>query len=104
MPENISADDAKAILEKYAEIYDDTDDKDTWFSKIKEMCEPLGFTPNVKEFKKNPDAFKGHVGDISTVIRVAVTSRTNTPDLYMIMKLLGKEKVAQRLNKTTQNI
>ena len=104
MPENISADDAKAILAKYAEIYDDTDDKDTWFSKIKEMCEPLGFTPNVKEFKKNPDAFKGHVGDISTVIRVAVTSRTNTPDLYMIMKLLGKEKVAQRLNKTTQNI
>lgn len=104
MPANIAADDAKAILAKYAEIYDDCDDKDTWFAKIKEICEPLGFTPNVKEFKKNPDAFKGHVGDISTVIRIAVTSRTNTPDLYMIMKLLGKEKVTERLNKTIENI
>ncbi|MBO5935169.1 MAG: glutamate--tRNA ligase [Clostridia bacterium] len=104
MPANIATDDAKAILAKYAEIYDDCDDKDTWFAKIKEICEPLGFTPNVKEFKKNPDAFKGHVGDISTVIRIAVTSRTNTPDLYMIMKLLGKEKVTERLNKTIENI
>ena len=104
MPGNISAEDAKAILAKYTEIYNDGDDKDTWFAKIKEMCEPLGFTPNVKEFKKNPEAFKGHVGDISTVIRIAVTSRTNTPDLYMIMKLLGKEKVAERLNKTIENI
>ena len=104
MPANISSDDAKAILARYAEIYDDADDKDTWFAKIKDMCEPLGFTPNVKEFKKNPEGFKGHVGDISTVIRIAVTSRTNTPDLYMIMKLLGKEKVAERLNKTIENI
>ncbi len=104
MPENIASEDAKAILAKYIEVYDDADDKDTWFSKIKEMCEPLGFTPNVKEFKKNPADFKGHVGDISTVIRIAVTSRTNTPDLYMIMKLLGKEKVAERLNKTIENI
>ena len=104
MPENIASEDAKAILAKYIEVYDDADDKDTWFAKIKEMCEPLGFTPNVKEFKKNPADFKGHVGDISTVIRIAVTSRTNTPDLYMIMKLLGKEKVAERLNKTIENI
>lgn len=104
IPANISAEDAKAILSKYAEIYDENDDKDTWFAKIKEMCEPLGFTPNVKEFKKNPDAFKGHVGDISTIIRIAVTSRTNTPDLYMIMKLLGKNKVTERINKTIENI
>ena len=104
LPANISADDAKAILSRYAEIYDENDDKDTWFAKIKDMCEPLGFTPNVKEFKKNPDAFKGHVGDISTVIRIAITSRTNTPDLYMIMKLLGKNKVVERINRTIGNI
>ena len=104
LPANISADDAKAILSRYAEIYGENDDKDTWFAKIKEMCEPLGFTPNVKEFKKNPEAFKGHVGDISTVIRIAVTSRTNTPDLYMIMKLLGKNKVVERINRTIGNI
>ena len=104
MPDHITAEDAKAILQTYTEVYDENDDKDAWFAKIKEMCEPLGFTPNVKEYKKNPDAWKGHVGDVSTVLRIAVTSRTNTPDLYMILKLLGKEKVMERLNKTIANI
>ncbi len=98
LPENIRKEDAKAILQKYAEIYDESDDKDVWFSKIKDMCEPLGFTPNVKEFKKNPEAFKGHVGDVSTVIRLAVTGRKNTPDLCSIMKLLGKDTVNSRIN------
>ncbi len=98
LPENIQKEDAKAILEKYIEIYDDADDKDMWFGKIKDLCEPLGFTPNVKEYKKNPDAFKGHVGDVSTVIRLAVTGRKNTPDLCSIMKLLGKDNVKSRIN------
>ncbi len=104
MPANISAEDAKAILAKYPEIYSADDDKDTWFAKIKEMCEPLGFTSNVKEYKKNPEAYKGHVGDISTVLRIAVTSRTNTPDLYMIMKLLGEDRLKARINKTIENL
>ena len=97
LPENISADEAAKILEAYLSVYDAEDDKDTWFQKIKEMCEPLGYTPNVKEYKKNPDAYKGHVGDISSVIRIAVTSRRNTPDLHAIMSILGKEKVTQRI-------
>ena len=98
LPENISKEDAVAILEKYIEVFDASDDKDTWFAKIKELCEPLGYTPNVKEYKKNPDAFKGHVGDVSTVIRIAITSRRNTPDLHSIIALLGGEKVKARLN------
>ena len=98
MPENISHEDAKAILETYKNTYNASDDKDTWFSRIKDMCEGLGFTPNVKEYKKNPDAFKGHVGDVSTVIRIAMTSRRNTPDLYSIMQLLGEEKVMSRID------
>ncbi len=96
-PENISADDTKAILEAYLKVFDAADDKDTWFGKIKELCEPLGFTPNVKEYKKNPEAFKGHVGDVSTVIRLAVTGRKNTPDLHAIMTLLGQDTVTERL-------
>ena len=96
--EKLSADDIKAILGKYLEIYDPADDKDAWFAKIKDMCEPLGFTPNVKEYKKNPEAYKGHVGDVSGVIRMAVTSRSNTPDLCAIMKLLGKTEVTARIN------
>ena len=96
-PENISADDTKAILEAYLKVFNAADDKDTWFGKIKELCEPLGFTPNVKEYKKNPEAFKGHVGDVSTVIRLAVTGRKNTPDLHAIMTLLGQDTVTERL-------
>ncbi len=97
LPENITKEDAKAILQKYTEVYDDADDKDIWFSKIKDLCEPLGFTPNVKEYKKNPELYKGHVGDVSTVIRLAVTGRKNTPDLCSIMKLLGKNTVNTRI-------
>ena len=104
LPENINKEDAKAILLKYIEIYDENDDKDLWFGKIKDMCEPLGFTPNVKEYKKNPEAFKGHVGDVSTVIRLAVTGRKNTPDLCSIMKLLGKDTVSARINGIVESL
>ena len=104
LPENISKEDAKAILESYIGVFDDKDDKDTWFAKIKDLCEPLGFTPNVKEYKKTPELFKGHVGDVSTVIRLAVTSRRNTPDLCSIMNLLGKDKVSERINSVINSL
>ena len=97
LPENISPADAAEILKTYVCAYNPSDDKDTWFQRIKDLCEPLGYTPNVKEYKKNPDAFRGHVGDVSTVIRVAVTSRRNTPDLHAIFCVLGEDKVRARL-------
>ncbi len=104
LPENIKAEDAKAILESYLNIYSSADNKDEWFGKIKDMCEGLGFTPNVKEFKKNPGDYKGHVGDVSTVIRLAVTSRRNTPDLCSIMALLGEQEVKNRINKVIETL
>lgn len=103
LPEQIKKEDAAAILNAYAKVYSAEDDKDLWFQKIKELCEPLGFTPNVKEYKQNPEAFKGHVGDVSTVIRIAVTGRTNTPDLWSIMKILGTEEVMHRLADAKQS-
>ena len=99
LPEHIGKEDAIAILKAYSAVYSPEDQKDEWFSKIKDLCEPLGFTPNVKEFKQNPDAFKGHVGDVSTVIRIAITSRTNTPDLCAIMGILGKDEVLSRIER-----
>ena len=102
LPENITPDMAKEILELYVEEYDASRDKDSWFAHIKEMCEKLGYTPNVKEYKKNPDAYKGHVGDVSTVIRLAVTGRKNTPDLYAIMQILGEDEVKTRLQNATK--
>ena len=103
LPENISKADAAAIAEKYLAEFDLSDDKDQWFARIKDMCEPLGFTPNVKEFKKNPEAFKGHVGDVSTVIRIALTSRRNTPDLFSIMQLLGEDEIKARLTEAIES-
>lgn len=98
LPENITKEMAAEILETYLKEYSATDDKQQWFDRIKALCEPLGYTPNVKEYKKNPDAFKGHVGDVSTVIRIATTGRRNTPDLYAIMSLSGEAKVKERLS------
>jgi len=89
----------KAILAEYLSVYSDEDDKDTWFNKVKDVAEKLGYAREVKEYKKNPENFKGHVGDISTVIRVAVTGKKNTPDLYAILKILTKNRLEDRINK-----
>ena len=86
----------KAILAEYLNVYDANDDKDTWFNKMKDVSEKFGFAREVKEYKKNPENFKGHVGDVSTVVRVALTGRRNTPDLYEILKNLGKERIEKR--------
>ena len=87
------------FLEKY---YDDKNDKQTWFDNIKELAGELGYAKEVKEFKENPGKYKAHVGDVSTVLRVALTGRTNTPDMYEIMQILGKERIAKRFEKAIQ--
>ncbi|MBR3511859.1 MAG: glutamate--tRNA ligase [Clostridia bacterium] len=84
----------KTYFDKY---YDDSDDKETWFNKIKDLSKEFGYAREVKEYKANPDAYKGHVGDVSTVIRVTLTGRANTPDLYEIMKIIGKERLLKRI-------
>lgn len=98
LPEHIRRTDAVEILTKYKALYSENDGKDEWFAKIKELCTLCGYTPNVKEYKQNPGAFKGHVGDVSTVIRVAITSRINTPDLYYIMQILGVDEIMRRID------
>ena len=85
------------ILNLYIEKYfDENDDKQSWFDKIKELAGEMGYAKEVKEFKANPDMYEAHVGDVSTVLRVALTSRTNTPDMYEIMQILGKDRIAKR--------
>lgn len=89
----------KNILNEYFNnYYDSNDDKDTWFNKIKELCDKLGYASNMKDYKENPDNYKGNVADVSTVIRVAITSKSQTPDLYEILKLLDKERIMKRIN------
>ncbi len=83
----------KAYIEKY---YDAADDKDTWFHKIKDLTEELGYCADMKAYRENPDMYKGSIADVSTVIRVAATTSSMTPDLYEILKLLGKDRIISR--------
>ncbi len=97
--DNVSKEDIIAILTEYAKIYDENDEKQVWFDKIKSICDPLGFSADMKAYKKNPQDFKGSVADVSGVIRVAITGRRMSPDLYFVKKLLGSNEVVNRLNK-----
>lgn len=89
---------AVKVIEEYIKVVNLDDDKDTWFGRMKDICPLVGCTPNVKEYKAEPEKFEGHVGDVSTIIRVALTGRTNTPDLFAITALLGEDTVKARLN------
>ena len=97
-PEKLTSDDVSAIFEKFMESYDPADDSQGWFEKLKAIAGEIGLAPDTKTFKKNPGIYRGHVGDVSMVLRVAITGRENAPDLYTVMKLLGKEKVFARIN------
>jgi glutamyl-tRNA synthetase len=91
---------ANKISKLYSEKYFDiNDDKQTWFDKMKDLAEEVGFAREVKEWKADPEKWPGHVGDISSVIRAKLTGRLNTPDLYEIIKVLGKDEVLRRLIK-----
>jgi len=93
-------DEIKTILNTYiTKYYDQNDDKDTWFNKMKELASELGYASEVKMYKENPDNYKGHVGDISMVLRIALTTLKMTPDLYAIMQLLGKDRIKERFER-----
>lgn len=96
MPERAKAD-AKAILIEYQDVYDAQDEMTVWFDKVKALAERHGFAPETKLYKKNPEQYKGPVGDISMVLRVAICGRTNAPDLYSVMQLMPTEKIKARL-------
>lgn len=97
LPENIPAEEAVAILEDYLATYDHSDDNETWFGKIRTITEERGYAVRPKDYKKNPDAYKGHVGDVSTVVRLAITGRRNSPDIWAIQQVLGEEKTIARV-------
>ena len=91
-------DEIKKILTLYISKYDVNDDKETWFNKMKEVCDTLGYASDMKLYKENPNNYKGNIADVSNVLRVSLTTKSMTPDLYEIMKLLGKERIEKRFN------
>lgn len=96
--------DIAEILKDYVEHMDLSLDEETWFGSIKELAVRHGFADNVKVYKKNKDAYKGHVGDISEFLRIALTGKRNSPNLYYVIQILGEKKVISRINSVIQTL
>ena len=96
-PEKLTADDIRAIFDGFTASYDPADDSAAWFDKLKAIAVSLGLAPDTKTFTKSPEAYRGHVGDVSMVLRIAVTGRENAPDLYTVMQLLGRGRTLARI-------
>ena len=96
LPKNVSMEDAKAIIAAYKEAYNYDTDQETWFNELKELAITLGYTADRKAYKKTPEAFKGMVSDVAGAVRTAISHRTNTPDLYTIMHIIGEDAVRAR--------
>ena len=96
-PETANADDIKATLTEYLEIFDANDDQNTWFDKIKSIADKLGYASDMKAYKADPTAFRGSVADISMFLRVAVTGKLNSPDMFTVMQILGADRVKARI-------
>ncbi|MBR3261476.1 MAG: glutamate--tRNA ligase [Firmicutes bacterium] len=100
MPQEVvNAGDVSTIIKKYLETYDHSDDNETWFNKIRAITDELGYAVKPKDYKKHPEEYKGHVGHVSTVIRVALMGRQQSPDIWEIQQILGEERTRARLEK-----
>ena len=99
MPERVPAEDARVILTDFAAVFDEDDTPDSFFEKMKQIASQHGYATDTKAYKADPSAYKGAVGDVSMVVRVAVAGRQNAPDLQTVMSIMGREKVLERLKK-----
>lgn len=96
-PENFDKAEIRAILSEYLEVFDISDDQNTWFDRIKAVSEKYGYAPDMKEYKADPSAWKGSVADVSMFLRIAVTGKMNSPDMYTVMQILGAERTLSRI-------
>jgi glutamyl-tRNA synthetase len=96
-PENLDEQETKKLLKAYLETYDHNDDQSQWFEKIREIATQNGYAAKPKDYKKNPEMYKGHVGDVSTVIRIAIMGRSTSPDIWELQQIMGEEKVRNRI-------
>jgi len=98
----VSAADRREILSRYIKGYDPADDNSAWFEKVRGITAELGYAVKPKDYKKDPGSYKGHVGHVSSVIRIAVTGRANSPDLWTVQQIMGTEKVKARIEKAME--
>ena len=98
VPEQVNDEDAKEILSRYLDTYDHSDDQSAWFEKIRTITADLGYAVKPKDYKKHPEEYKGSVAHVSTVIRIAVMGRSQSPDVWSIQQILGEDKVRSRIS------
>lgn len=103
-PEKFPKEVIKSAIEKFVATYDEGDDQNVWFGKIKDIAASIGFAADMKEYKANPEAFGGNVADVSMFLRLAVTGKMNSPDMYSVMKILGGDKVKARIGDMTERL
>ena len=103
-PAEVTKEDAVTILSEYLKNYDYNDDNDAWFNKVRTLAQDLGFAAKPKDFKKNPELYKGHVGHVSGVIRIALTGRTNAPDLWEVQQIIGVEELSRRIKNAIEGL
>ena len=96
-PEDKDKEDIKAALQKFIDTYDENDDQSCWFEKLKDIAEQIGYARETKLYKKEPEKYKGHVGDVASFVRIAITGRQNSPDLYEVIKILGRQRMTDRI-------
>ncbi|MDD5750488.1 MAG: glutamate--tRNA ligase [Candidatus Pacebacteria bacterium] len=94
----------KAVLEKFLQSYDVANNQEQWFGKIKDMAVDLGYASDLKTFKQSPDKYKGYVADVAKILRVFLTGKTQTPNLYEIMQVMGEKMVVARLKKSLKSL
>ena len=98
-PESFDKEDIKKALTAFLASYDPADDMNVWFDKIKAVADSLGYASDMKAYKENPAAYRGNVADVSMFLRVAVTGKLNSPDMYAVMQILGEDRVRARIEK-----
>jgi glutamyl-tRNA synthetase len=103
-PENLPNDVVIAVLQAYKDAYNKADDKDTWFERAKDAAEKLGFARDAKTYKKDKESYKGHIGDFMSVVRIGISGRKNTPDLYELLDVMGEERLKARFEKAINSI
>lgn len=103
-PERFDKNDIKATLTEFIKTFDISDDSCAWFEKIKDIADMLGYASDMKAYKTNPEAYRGNVSDISMFIRIAITGKENSPDMYSVMQILGYDKVVSRMNKMINSL
>jgi len=94
---SLAPEECKKILTAFLNTYDYSDDSSVWFSKVKDIAASFGYATDMRAYKENPEAFPGSVSDVAETLRVAVTGHRNTPDLWTIMQILGKDRVCKRI-------